>query len=169
MAKVLELQLQHQSFQWIFRTDFLSDGLVWSSCCPRDSKSLLQHYSSKASILWHSAFFRVQLLHPYMIAGKTKALTRQNFVSKVMSLLFNMLSRFVIAIFPRSKSLLISWLQSPATVILEPKKIKSVTVSNFSPSVCHEVMGPDATFEELQSREESLPEEGGYFTEKFSI
>ena len=104
-----------------------------------------------------------------MIAGKTKALTRQNFVSKVMSLLFNMLSRFVIAIFPKSKSLLISWLQSPATVILEPKKIKPVTVSNFSPSVCHEVMGPDATFEELQSREESLPEEGGYFTEKFSI
>ena len=107
-------------------------------------KSLLQHHNSKASILWCSAFFMVQLSHPYMTTGKTMALTIQTFVSKVMSLLFNMLSRFVIAFLPRSKCLLISWLQSPSAVILEPKKIKSVTVSTFSPSICHEVKGPDA-------------------------
>ena len=104
-------------------------------------KSLLQYRSSKASILWCSAFFMVQLSHPYMTTRKTISLTRWTFDSKVMSLLFNMLSRFVIAFLPRSKHLLISWLQSPSTVILEPKKIKSVTVS---PSICHEVMGPDA-------------------------
>ena len=92
-------------------------------------KSLLQHHSSKASILQHSAFFIVQLSHPYMTTGKTKAVTRQTFVGKVMSLLFNMLSRLVIAFLPRSKCLLISWLQPPSAVILEPKKIKSVTVS----------------------------------------
>ena len=92
-------------------------------------KSLLQHHSSKASILQCSAFFIVQFLHPYMTTGKTIALTRQTFVAKVMSLLFNVLSRFVIAFLPRSKRLLISWLQSPFAVILEPKKIKSVTVS----------------------------------------
>ena len=92
-------------------------------------KSLLQHHSSKASILWHSAFFTVQLLHPYMITGKTITLTRLTFVDKVMSLLFNMLSRLVITFLPRSKCLLISWLQSPSAVILEPKKIKSKTVS----------------------------------------
>ena len=86
-------------------------------------KNLLQHYSSKASILWHSAFFMVQLSHPYMTTGKTIALTRQTFVGKVMSLLFNMLSRFVIDFLPRSKCHLISWLQSPSEVILEPKKI----------------------------------------------
>ena len=108
-------------------------------------KSLFQHHSSKASILWHSAFFMVQLSHPYMITGKTVALTRRPFVSKVMSVLFNMLSRFVIVFLPRSKKrLLISWLQSPSAVILEPKNIKSVTVSIVSPSICHEVMGPDA-------------------------
>ena len=107
-------------------------------------KSFLQHHSSKALILWHSAFFVVQLSHPYMITGKTIALTRQTFVSKVMSLLFNSLPRFVIAFLPRSKHLFISWLQSPSAVILEPKKIKSVTISSFSPSICHEVMGPDA-------------------------
>ena len=108
-------------------------------------KSLFQHHSSKASILWHSAFFMVQLSHPYMITGKTVALTRRPFVSKVMSVLFNMLSRFVIVFLPRSKKrLLISWLQSPSAVILEPKTIKSVTVSIVSPSICHEVMGPDA-------------------------
>ena len=107
-------------------------------------KSLFQHHSSKASILWHSAFFIVQLSHPYMTTGKTIALTRQTFVCNVMSLLFNMLSRFVIAFLPRSKCLLISWLQSPSAVILEPKKIKSVTVSIVSPSICHEVMGLDA-------------------------
>ena len=107
-------------------------------------KSLLQHHSSKASILRHSAFFTVQLLHPYMTTGKTIALTRWTFVSKVMSLLFNMLSSLVIAFLPRSKHLLISWLQSPSAMILEPKKIKFVTVSNFPTSVCHEVMEPDA-------------------------
>ena len=104
-------------------------------------KSLLQHHSSKVSVLWHSAFFTVQLSHPYMTTGKTKALTLQTFVSKVMSLLFNMLSSFVMAFLPRSKCLLISWLQSPSAVILEPKKIKSVTVSIVPPSICHEVMG----------------------------
>ena len=103
-------------------------------------KNLLQCYNLKASILQHSAFFMIQLLHLYMTTGKTIALTRQSFVGKVMSLLFNMLSMFVIAFFPSSKHLLISWLQSPLAVILEPKKIKSVTVSTFSPSICHEVM-----------------------------
>ena len=103
-------------------------------------KSLLQHHSSKA-ILQHSAVFIVQLSHPYMTPGKTVALTRQTFVGKVVSLLFNMLSRFVIAFLPRSKHLLISWLQSPSAVILEPPKIKSVTLS---PSICQEVMGQDA-------------------------
>ena len=107
-------------------------------------KSLLQHHSSKASILWCSAFFIVQLSHPYMTTGKTKALTRWTFVGKVMSLLFNILSRLVITFLPRSKLLLISWLQSPSAVILKPKEIKSVTVSIVSPSIFHEVMGPDA-------------------------
>ena len=107
-------------------------------------KSPLQHHSSKTSILQHSAFFIIELSHPYLTADKTIALTRQNFVGKVMSLLFNMLSRLVIAFLPRSKRLLISWLQSPSAVILEPKKIKSLTVSIVSPSICHEVMGPDA-------------------------
>ena len=108
-------------------------------------KSLLQHHNSKASILQCSAFFIVQLLQPYMTTGKAKALTRQTFVGRVMSLLFNMLSRLVITFLPRSKCLLISWLQSPSAVILEPLKIKSVTVSIVSPSICHEVMGLDAT------------------------
>ena len=107
-------------------------------------KCLLQYCSSKASVLWHSVFFIVQLSHPYRTTGKTIALTRQTFVDKVMSLLFNMLSRLVIAFLPRSKRLLISWLQSPSAAILEPKKIKSVTVSTVSPSSCHEVMGPNA-------------------------
>ena len=107
-------------------------------------KSLLQHHSSKASILRNSAFFTVQLSHPYMTTGKTIALIRRNFVGKVMSLLFNMLSRLVIAFLPRSKHLLISWLQSPSAVILEPPKIKSDTVSTVSPTISHEVMGPDA-------------------------
>ena len=106
-------------------------------------KSLLQHHSSKASILRRSAFFTVQLSHPYMTTGKTIALTRQTFVGKVMSLLFNMLSRLVIIFLPRSKCLLISWLQSPSAVILEPKEIKSLTISIVSPST-HEVMGLDA-------------------------
>ena len=107
-------------------------------------KSLLQHLSSKASILQHSAFYMVQLLHPYMMTiEKTIALTIQTFVGKVMSLLFNMLSRSVIAFLLRA-SVLISWLQSPFALILEPKKIKSFTVSILSISICHEVMGPDA-------------------------
>ena len=106
-------------------------------------KSLLQHHSSKASILC-SAFFIVQLSHPYMAIGKTIALTRQTFVYKVMSLLFNMLSRLIIIFLPRNKHLLNSWLQSPSAVILEPPKIKSVTVSIVSPSICHGVVGLDA-------------------------
>ena len=107
-------------------------------------KSLLQHHNSKSSILQHSAFFIVQLSHPYMTTGKTIALTRRTFVGKVMSLLFNMLSRLVVTFLPRSKHLLISWLQSPSAVILEPRKIKSATVYTVSPSSCHKVMGPDA-------------------------
>ena len=104
--------------------------------------SLLQHHSSKASILWHSAFFIVH--HPYMTTEKNIALTRWTFVGKVMSLLSNMLSRLVITFLPRSKHLLISWLHSPSEVILEPEEIKSLTTSTVSPSICHEVMGPDA-------------------------
>ena len=107
-------------------------------------KSLLQHCSSKASILQCSAFFTVQTSLPYITTGKTIALTRRTFVGKVMSLFFNMLSRLVITFLPRSKRLLFSWLQSPSAVILEPRKIKSDTVSTVSPSTCHEVMGPDA-------------------------
>ena len=104
-------------------------------------KSLLQHHSSKASIPWCSAFFIIQLSHQYTTTGKTIALNERAFVGKVMSLLFTMLSRPVIAFLPRSKHLLISWLQSPSTVIWEPQKLKSLTVSPF---ICHEVMGPDA-------------------------
>ena len=107
-------------------------------------KSLLQHHSSKASILQRSAFFTAQLSHPYMTTGKTMALTRWTFVGKVTSLLFNMLSRLVITFLPRSKRLLISWLQSPSAVILESKKINYVSVSIVSRSICHEVMGLDA-------------------------
>ena len=107
-------------------------------------KSLLQHHSSKASIVWHSAFFMVQLSHLYITTGKTIALTVRTFVGKVMSLLFNMLSRLVMTFLPRSKRLLISWLQSPSAVILEPPKIKSDMVSTVCPSISHEVMGPDA-------------------------
>ena len=144
VAKVLKFQLQQQSFQWTprmtsFRMDWLDLLAVQGAL-----KSLLQHHSSKASILLHSAFFIVQLSHPYMTTGKIIALTRQTFAGKGMSLLFNMLSRFVITFLPRSKHLLISWLQSPSAVILEPRKIKSATVSTVSPSICHAVMGPDA-------------------------
>ena len=103
-------------------------------------KSLLQHHSSEASVFQHSAFLMVQPSHPYMTTGKTIALTRQIFVGKVMSLFFNRLSRLVIAFLPRSKHLLISWLQSPFAVILEPPKIKSLTISIVFPSICHEVM-----------------------------
>ena len=120
----------------IFRMDWLDLLAVQGTL-----KSLLQYHSSKASILRHSAFFIVQLSHPYMITGKTIALTRWTFVDKVRSLLFNMLSRLVTTFLPRSKRLLISWLQSPSALILEPKKTKSYTVSTVSPSICHEVMG----------------------------
>ena len=119
-----------------FRMDWLDLLVVQGTL-----KSLLQHRSSKASILRCSAFFTVQLSHPYMTTGKTIALTRQTFVGKVTSLLYNTLSRLVITFLPRSKRLLISWLQSPSAVILEPPQIKSDTVS---PSISHEVMGPDA-------------------------
>ena len=130
VAKVLEFQLQHQSFQWTPRIDLLAvQGTL---------KSLLQHHSSKASVLQRSAFFIVQFSRLYLTTGKTIALTRRTFVGKVTSLLFNMLSRLVITFLPRSKRLLISWLQSPSTVILEPRKIKSATVSTVSPSVCHD-------------------------------
>ena len=140
----MELQLQHQSFQLILRTNFLRMDWLDLLAVQGTLKSLLQHHSSKASILRRSAFFVVQLSHPYMTIGKIIVLTRQTFVSKVMSLLFNMLSRLVITFLPRSKCLLISWLQSPSAVILEPKKRKSLLVSILSPSICHEVMGPDA-------------------------
>ena len=116
----------------------------WISLQSKGLKSLPQHHSSKGSILRRSAFFTVQLSHPYMTTGKTIALTRRMFVGKVMSLLFNMLSRLLITFLPRSKHLLISWLQSPSVLILEPPKIKSDTVSTVSPSISHEVMGPDA-------------------------
>ena len=137
----MEVQLQHQSFSEYsglipFRMDWLDLLAVQGTL-----QSLLQHHSSKASIIWCSAFFTVQLSHPYMTTGKTIALTRPTFVSNVTSLFFNMLSRLVITFLPRSKRLFISWLQSPSTVILEPQKIKSDTVS---PSICHEVMEPDA-------------------------
>ena len=144
VAKVLEFQLQHQSFSEYaglisFRTDWFDFLAVWGTL-----KSLRQHHSSKASILQCSAFVMVQLSHLYMTTGKTIALTRWTFIGKVMSLLFNMLSRLVIAFLPRSKRFLISWLQSPSAVILEPPKIKSVSVSIVSPYICHDVMGLDA-------------------------
>ena len=122
-----------------FRMDWLDLPAVQGTL-----KSLLQHHSSKASILWRSAFFTVQLSHPYMTTGKTIALTRWTFVGKVMSLLFNMLSRLVRTFLPRCKRLLISWLQSPSAAILEPPKINSDTVSTVYPSISHEVMGLDA-------------------------
>ena len=144
MAKVLEFQLQYQSFQWIFRVDFLSDWLVWTPCCPRasqESSPALQF--ERISSLALSLIYRPTLtcIHD---SWETIALTIQIFISKVMSLLFNMLSRFVIAFPPKIRHLLISWLQCLSTVILEPRKIKSVTVSTVSPCICHEVMGPDA-------------------------
>ena len=131
-----------------FRTDWFDLLAVQGTL-----KSLLQHHSLKASFLWCSTFFMVQVSHPYMTTGKTIALTIQIFVGKVMSLLFNMLSRFVIAFLPRNKCLLTSWLQPLSAVIFEPKKIKSVTVSTFSPSICREVMGPDAVILDCQCTE----------------
>ena len=135
----MELQLQHQSFQCY--SGLISFTIDWLDLLAVQGtlKSFLQHHSSKASILWCSAFFTVQFSHPYLTTGKTIALTRWTFVGKVMSLLFNMLSRLVTTFLPRSKRLLISWLQSPSALILEPKKIKSDTVSTVS----HEVMGLD--------------------------
>ena len=127
-----------------FRMDWLDLFAVQGTL-----KSLLQHHSSKASVLQGSAFFTVQLSHPYMTTGKTIALTRWTFVGKVMSLLLNMLSRLVITFLPRSKRLLISWLQSPSAVILEPKKIKSATVSTVSPSISHDLSFLNA---ELQAK-----------------
>ena len=124
VAKVLEFQLQHHSLQRNRRADLLQNGLVGSPCTPRDSQESSPNHSSKASILLHSAFFTVQLSHPYMTTGKPIALTRRTFFGKVMSLLLNVLSRLVITFLPRSKRLLISWLQSLSVVILEPKKIK---------------------------------------------
>ena len=118
--------------------------LGWTGLTSLLSKSLLQHYISKASILWCLAFFMIQLSHPYMTTGKTIALTLWIFVSKVTSLLFNMLFRWVIGFLPRSKCVLISWLQSPSAVILEPQKTKSVIVSIVSPFICHEVLWLDA-------------------------
>ena len=137
-GQTIELQLQHQSFQWIFSVDFL-----WFDCLAVQAtlKSLLQHHSLKASVLWCSAFFAVQLSLPYATSGKTTALTMWTFVSKVIPLLFSTLSWFVIDFLPRNKRLLISWLKSPSAVILEPWKIKSDTVS---PSISYAVMGPDA-------------------------
>ena len=138
VAKVLEFQLQHQ-LEWL---DLLAvQGTL---------KSLLQHHSLKASILWHSAFFMVQFSHLYMTTGKTIALTRQTFVGKVMSLLFNTLSRFVKAFLPRSSHLLISWLQSPSTVILEPQN-KIYHCFHF-PFNCHEVMGPNSKYQICNSQ-----------------
>ena len=122
-----------------FRIDWFDLLAVQGTC-----KSLLQHHSSKTSILYHSASFMVQLTYPYMTTGNAIDLTIQAFVGKVISLLFNMLSRLVIAFLPRSKRFLISWLQSPSAVSLEPKKIKSDTASTVSPFISHEVMGPDA-------------------------
>ena len=123
----------------LFRMDWLDLLAVQGTL-----KSLLQHHSSKTSVLQRSAFFRVQHSHPYMTTRKTIALTKWTFVGKVMSLFFNTLSRLVITFLPRDKHLLISWLQSPSAVIVEPKKIKGLTVSIVSLSISHEVMGPDA-------------------------
>ena len=138
-----EFQLQHQSFQWIFMTDFKIDWLDLLAV-QGTLKSLLQYHSLKASILCCSAFSMVQLSPPYITTGKTIALIGQTFVDKVVSLLFNILSRFVIAFLPSSKHLLISWLQSPSAVILEPKKINLSLFPLYSLSICHEVMGLDA-------------------------
>ena len=139
VAKVLEFQLQHQSFQWMFRTDFLWEGLVGSPCCPQDSQEFsptpqFKSINSSALSLLYSP--TLTSIH----TGKIIALTRWTLVGKVMSLLSNMLSRLVITFLPRSKRLSISWLQSPSQWFLEPPKIKSVIVSIVSPSICHEVM-----------------------------
>ena len=135
----MEFQLQHQSFQRTPKTDLLQDGLVGSPCSPRDSQESSPTPQFKSINSSEHSFFIVQLSHPYMTTGKTIALTRWTFVGKVMSLFFNMLSKLVIAFLPRSKHLFISWLRLPSAVILEPRKIKSDTVSTVSPSISHEV------------------------------
>ena len=137
VAKVSELQLHHQSFQLIFRTNFLYSWLVWSPCSPRDSQE------SSTPQFKRISYLALSFLYGPAVIPIPTALTRWTFVGKVMSMLFNMLSTFVIAFLPRSKGLLISWLQSPSAVILESKKMKSVTVSITSPSICYEVMVPD--------------------------
>ena len=140
----MEFQLQHHCFQRNPRADLLQNGLVGSPCSPRDSQesSPTPQFKSISSLAF--SFLHSPTLTLYMTTGKTIALTRRTFISKVMSLLLNMLSRLVIIFLPRSKRLLISWLQSPSAVILEPPQIKSATASTVSPSVCHEVMGLDA-------------------------
>ena len=145
VAKVLEFQLQHQSFQWILRID-LSFRRDWVDLLAVQGtlKSLLQHHSSKASILRHSAFFIVPTLTSIHDCWKNQSFDWMDFAGKVISLLFNMLSRLVITFLPRSKCLLISWLQSPSAVILEPPQNKVSHCFHCSPSICHEVMGPDA-------------------------
>ena len=143
----------HWSFSFTIRPSNVYSGLIsfridWFDLLAVQGtlKSLLQHHGSKPSILRHFASFLVQLSHPYMTAGKTMAMTIQTFVSRVMSLLFNALSKFVIAFLPRSNCLLISWLQSSSAVILEPKKRKSVTASTFFFSICYEMMGLDVFY-----------------------
>ena len=143
MTKVLEFQLQHLPTQWIFRTDFLLRLTALNLRSKEPSRVFSKHHSSKASILrWQLSLQSNSHIHTWLL--ENIYLTRWTFVGKVMSLLFNMLSRLVITFFPRSKHLLILWLQSPSAVILEPRKIKSATVPTVSPSICHEVMGPDA-------------------------
>ena len=144
-GQILELQLQHQSLWWISRIDFLSDWLVWSPCSPMDaqeSSAAPQFESINSSVL--SLLYGPMLTWTYTTTGKTISLSIWTFVSQVMSLLFNMLSSFLIAFLPRSEHVLISGLQSTSTVIWEPKIIKSVTVSIFCSSICKEVIGPDA-------------------------
>ena len=143
---------EYRSFSFSIRASNEYSGLISFRIARLDFlavqgtlKSLLQHHSSKPSILQHSGFFMVRFSHPYMTTGKIIALTRQTLVGKIMSLLFDMLPKLVITFLPRSKCLLISWLQLALAVILEPKKIKSVIVSIVSPSICHEVMGSDMT------------------------
>ena len=151
LCNPIDCSLPDSLFHEIFQARILgwvaisfSLGLVWFDTVQGTLKCLFQHHSSKASTLQCSAFFIVQLSHPYMIIRNSIALTIRTTVSKVMSLLFNTLSRFVIAFLPRSKHLLISWLQSSSTLILEPKNMKSDTVSTFSSSVYHEVIRPGA-------------------------
>ena len=140
MTKILDLQLQHQSFQQVFRVDFPWAWPVWSPCWPRDSQesSPAPQFEGINSLVFCLLF---PFLQPCMTTGKTIALTIRTFVGRVMSLLFNKLSRFVLVFLPRSSCLLISWLHSPSAMILEPKKRKSVTTTTFPPSICHAVMG----------------------------